>query len=254
MTEQPTFLAAATHAHAPEGSSEAIALPLEVAAGTYIVIAAFNEGKAIGEVVRELRVRYPNVVVVDDGSRDDTCERAREAGATALRHVVNRGQGAALQTGMTYALKEGARFIVTFDADGQHRPEDIPGLVMPIASGEVEFCLGSRFLEHGDKVPFGRRMLLFGAIIFTRITSGMRLSDAHNGFRALSRKAAEHIDLQLDRMAHASEIIDQLRASELPYKEVPVFIRYTAYSMAKGQRSSAAFRVALDYLIGRLLR
>ena len=229
-------------------------LPRDVVEGLYIVIAAFNEGKAIGGVVRELLAHYPNVVVTDDGSRDDTADRAHEAGATVLRHVVNRGQGAALQTGIAYALKRGARFIVTFDADGQHRPEDIPALVSPIARGEVEFCLGSRFLEHGDKVPFGRRMLLFAAILFTRITSGMRLSDAHNGFRALSRKAAEHVDLHLDRMAHASEIIDQLRVSGLPYREVPVFIRYTAYSLAKGQRGSAAFRVAFDYLIGRLLR
>jgi len=229
-------------------------VPRDVVEGLYIVIAAFNEGKAIGGVVGELLARYPNVIVTDDGSRDDTCDRAHEAGATVLRHVVNRGQGAALQTGIAYALKRGARFIVTFDADGQHRPEDIPALVLPIARGEVEFCLGSRFLEHGDKVPFGRRMLLLAAIVFTRITSGMRLSDAHNGFRALSRKAAERVELHLDRMAHASEIIDQLRASELPYREVPVFIRYTAYSLAKGQRGSAAFRVAFDYLIGRLLR
>jgi glycosyltransferase involved in cell wall biosynthesis len=229
-------------------------IPREVAEGLYIVIAAFNEGKAIGDVVRELLPRYPNVVVVDDGSRDDTRDKAHEAGATVLRHMVNRGQGAALQTGISYALRQNARFIVTFDADGQHRPDDLPALVLPIARGEVEFCLGSRFLEHGDKVPFGRRMVLLGAIIFTRITSGMRLSDAHNGFRAFSRKAAEHIDLHLDRMAHASEIIDQLRATELPYKEVPVFIRYTAYSLAKGQRGSAAFRVAFDYLIGRVLR
>jgi glycosyltransferase involved in cell wall biosynthesis len=229
-------------------------LPPEIARDTYIVIAAFNEGKAIGDVVRELRVHYPNVVVTDDGSRDDTRERAHAAGATVLRHVINRGQGAALQTGIKYALKEGARFVVTFDADGQHRPEDIPGLVMPIARGEVEFCLGSRFLEHAKEVPFGRRMLLAAAVIFTRITSGMRLSDAHNGFRALSRRAAERIDLHLDRMAHASEIIDQLRASALPYREVPVLIRYTAYSMAKGQRSSAALRVAFDYLMERVLR
>jgi glycosyltransferase involved in cell wall biosynthesis len=229
-------------------------LPPEIARDTYIVIAAFNEGKAIADVVRELRTHYPNVVVTDDGSRDDTCERAHEAGATVLRHVINRGQGAALQTGIKYALKQGARFVVTFDADGQHRPEDIPGLVMPIARGEVEFCLGSRFLEHSKEVPLGRRMLLGGAVIFTRVTSGMRLSDAHNGFRALSRRAAERIDLRLDRMAHASEIIDQLRASGLPYREVPVLIRYTAYSMAKGQRSSAALRVAFDYLMERVLR
>ena len=241
-----------------EGQTEAIVvtepLPRGVAEGLFIVIAAFNEGKAIGDVVRELLPHYPNVVVVDDGSRDDTRERAHEAGATVLRHVVNRGQGAALQTGISYALKRGASIILTFDADGQHRPEDIPALVAPIATGKVEFCLGSRFLEHGDKVPFKRRMLLLAAVVFTRITSGMPLSDAHNGFRAFSRKAAEHIDLHLDRMAHASEIIDQLRASDLPYREVPVFIRYTAYSIAKGQRGSAAFRVAFDYLIGRVLR
>lgn len=241
-----------------EGQTEAIvsAAPLtrDIAEGLFIVIAAFNESKAIGGVVRELVPHYPNVIVVDDGSRDDTRLRAHEAGATVLRHVVNRGQGAALQTGISYALQAGARFIVTFDADGQHRPEDIPALVMPIARGEVEFCLGSRFLEHGDKVPLKRRIVLMGAIAFTRITSGMRLSDAHNGFRAFSRRAAQHIDLHLDRMAHASEIIDQLRATGLPYREVPVFIRYTAYSLAKGQRGTAAFRVAFDYLIGRVLR
>src|SRR5688500_16903207 len=112
-------------------SAEPLALPheplsREIAQGLYIVIAAFNEAKAIGEVVRELLPLYPNVVVVDDGSRDETCDRAHEAGAIVLRHVVNRGQGAALQTGISYALKRGARFVVTFDADGQHRPEDIP--------------------------------------------------------------------------------------------------------------------------------
>jgi glycosyltransferase involved in cell wall biosynthesis len=229
-------------------------LPPEIAQHTYIVIAAYNEAKAIGDVVRELRAHYPHVVVTDDGSRDETRDRAHEAGATVLRHVINRGQGAALQTGIAYALKQGARFVVTFDADGQHRPEDIPGLVMPIARGEVEFCLGSRFLEHAAEVPLRRRILLSGAVVFTRVTSGMRLSDAHNGFRALSRRAAERIDLRLDRMAHASEIIDQLRASGLAYREVPVLIRYTAYSMAKGQRSSAALRVAFDYLVGRVLR
>lgn len=229
-------------------------LPDAVRRSLFIVIAAYNEAGAIGAVVRELRAAYSNVVVVDDGSHDATAQTAHEAGAIVLRHLLNRGQGAALQTGIAYALRSGAEIVVTFDADGQHQPSDIPALARPIVAGEVDVCLGSRFLEHGGSVPFGRRMLLAGAIVFTRITSGLKLSDAHNGLRAFSRKAASMLDIHLDRMAHASELIDQIRSSGLPYREVPVHIRYTEYSLAKGQRSSAALRVALDYLIGRLLR
>ena len=230
------------------------ALPQDVRDATYVVIAAFNEEGAIGQVVAELRERGMRVVVVDDGSRDDTAGRAREAGAVVLKHLVNRGQGAALQTGITYALRAGAKYVVTFDADGQHSPDDLPALLSPIAAGEVEICLGSRFLGESRDIPWTRKLMLKGAVVFTRVTSGMRLTDAHNGLRAFSRKAAAHLDLQLDRMAHASEIIDQVRSSELPYREVPVHIRYTDYSLAKGQRSTAALRVAMDYLIGRVLR
>lgn len=230
------------------------ALSAELRRTVYVVIAAYNEAAAIGDVVRELLGTCTHVVVVDDGSRDDTWQAAREGGAVVLRHLLNRGQGAALQTGITYALRQGAEVIVTFDADGQHRPQDIPALVAPIAQGEVDICLGSRFLEHADAVPVRRRMLLMAAIVFMRLTSGLKLSDAHNGLRAFSRRAAAGFDIQLDRMAHASEFIDQVRASGLSYKEVPVRVRYTDYSLAKGQRSSAALRVALDYLIGRLIR
>jgi polyprenyl-phospho-N-acetylgalactosaminyl synthase len=204
--------------------------------------------------VAELRALYPNVIVVDDGSRDDTAERAQAASAVVLRHLINRGQGAALQTGISYALAHGAQVIATFDADGQHLPGDLPALVMPIVAGEVDICLGSRFLGQTSAMPRRRRLMLRAAIAFTRVTSGLRLSDTHNGLRAFSRRAAEHFDIQLDRMAHASEIIDQVRSSDLPYREVPVHIRYTKYSLAKGQRSSAALRVAIEYLIGRLLR
>ena len=236
-----------------EQSTDSPSLSATDRTDTWIVIAAFNEGPAIGEVVAELVPDYP-VVVVDDGSGDDTAAAAAAAGAHVLRHVLNRGQGAALQTGITYALGEGARFVVTFDADGQHQPSDLPALVGPIAAGEVDICLGSRFLEHADAVPFGRRMLLAGAVVFTLLTSRIRLTDAHNGLRAFSRQAAEHIDIRLDRMAHASEMIDLVRDSGLRYREVPVHIKYTEYSMAKGQRSSAALRVAFDYIVGRVLR
>lgn len=220
----------------------------------FIVIAAFNEGQAIGAVVEDLVADYPCVIVVDDGSADATAAAAVGAGATVLRHAINRGQGAALQTGITYALRKGARFILTFDADGQHDKHDIPALLAPLRSGQAEFALGSRFLEHSGSVPLGRRILLAGAVLFTRLTTGLRLSDAHNGLRAFTRRGAEHIDLRLDRMAHASEIVDQIRHSGLSFTEVPVHIRYTDYSLAKGQRGSAAFRVALDYLLSRVLR
>lgn len=229
-------------------------LPDDVKAGVFLVIAAYNEAPCIAEVVREVKASYPNVVVVNDGSADATAREARAGGATVLTHLVNRGQGAALQTGITYALAQGAQYIVTFDADGQHDIADLPALVGPIARGEVDICLGSRFLAQGSNVPALRRVVLAGAVLFTRLTSRVKLTDAHNGYRAFSRRAAERIDLQLDRMAHASEIIDQVHASGLPYKEVPVRVRYTEYSRMKGQKSSAALRVAFDYLIGRLLR
>lgn len=226
-----------------------------VRSSTAIVIAAYNEAGAIASVVHELRaLAYPTVIVVDDGSADATAEEAERAGAIVLRHFVNRGQGAALQTGITYALQRGAQIIVTFDADGQHDAADLPAMIAPISRGEAHICLGSRFLHGRDEVPFFRRLVLRAAILFTRLTSRVKLTDAHNGFRAFSREAAQTVDIQLDRMAHASEIVDQFYHSGLPYREVPVRIRYTEYSLRKGQRSSAAFRVALDYLLGRLTR
>jgi glycosyltransferase involved in cell wall biosynthesis len=221
---------------------------------TYIVIAAYNEAGCIAEVVQGVLAVCPNVVVVDDGSADATAREAQRGGATVLTHMVNRGQGAALQTGISYALRAGAKYVVTFDADGQHDVADLPALLAPIVAGEVDICLGSRFLEQQSNVPAMRRMVLGAAVVFTRVTSRIKLTDAHNGYRAFSRRAAEKLDLQLDRMAHASEIIDQVRAMDLPYREVSVRIRYTDYSMKKGQKSSAALRVAWDYLIGKLLR
>ncbi len=222
--------------------------------GIQVVVPAYDEARSIARVVRELRGTYPNVVVVDDGSSDETGERARRAGATVLRHVLNRGQGAALQSGIEYALAQGAEIVVTFDADGQHDVRDIARLVRPILEGEVDVVLGSRFLEDGAEVPRLRRLLLAAGIVFTRLTTGARLSDTHNGLRAFSRRAAARLQIRLDGMAHASEVIDCVHRSGLPYCEAPVRIRYTEYSQAKGQRASGAFRIVLDYLMDRFTR
>lgn len=221
---------------------------------TFIVIPAFQEELVIGAVVSELRTAWSNVVVIDDGSRDGTGDAARAAGATVLTHTINRGQGAALQTGISYALRRGAEYIVTFDSDGQHRVEDIPLLLAPLRSGTADVALGSRFLGSTEEMPMVRRFLLRVAIVFTAIAAGARFTDTHNGLRAFTRAAAARINLAMDRMAHASEILDQIVAARVRFVEVPVHVRYSEYSRAKGQRSSAAIRVLLDYLQGRWLR
>jgi polyprenyl-phospho-N-acetylgalactosaminyl synthase len=220
--------------------------------GVWIVVAAYNEAGVIADVVRPLVSEGYAVVVVDDGSIDDTAKLARAAGAALLRHAISRGQGAALQSGLRYALERGARIVITFDADGQHAVEDLPRLLEPILESEADVVLGSRFLEHTAAVPPIRRLLLRAAVVFTGVASGVTLTDAHNGMRALTRRAAEQLDLRLDRMAHASEIIDQIARLRLRVVEVPVAIRYTPYSLSKGQRAGNAVRIAWDYLFSKM--
>ena len=191
-------------------------------------------------------------MVVDDGSRDGTGATAAAAGAHVLRHAVNRGQGAALQTGITYALGLGAGVIVTFDSDGQHDPNDISRVVAPVREGNCDIALGSRFLQSGSNPPLIRKAVLKAGVMFTRAVSRVRLTDVHNGLRALSRTAASSLRITMDRMAHASEIIDEIGQHGWRFVEVPVTIRYDARSLAKGQRSSNAVRIALQVLAGKL--
>ena len=156
----------------------------------FIVIAAFNEARTIRDVVQQLLVHYPDVVVVDDASSDGTALCLKGLKVFLLRHILNRGQGAALQTGITFALQQGADVIVTFDADGQHHEKDIPALVEPILRGECDVSLGSRFLGSAHNIPFARRVILKAGIVFTRMASGIKVTDVHNGLRAFSGEAA----------------------------------------------------------------
>lgn len=217
------------------------------------VVPAYNEAGKLGEVLQTLLPAVDLVVVVDDGSSDDTTHVAVRCGAHALRHPINLGQGAALQTGIRYALAEGATTIITFDADGQHDPADIPKLVAALEGG-MDVALGSRFLGKAEALPPLRRLVLRAAVVFTRITTGLRLTDAHNGLRAFSVLAAQTIQIRQNRMAHASEIIEQIARHRLRFVEVPVSIRYTSYSLAKGQRLSGGFEILVDLLKGRMFR
>jgi glycosyltransferase involved in cell wall biosynthesis len=222
-------------------------------AGLWVVIAAYNEEPRLAATLAGLCARgYDNVVVVDDGSRDATAAIAHNAGAWTLRHLINLGQGAALQTGITFALRNGAETIVTFDADGQHDPDEIPRLVAALAGADI--ALGSRFLGRAENIPLSRKLVLKGGVLFTRLFSGIQVTDTHNGFRALTRPAAEKIKLTQNRMAHASELLDQVQSLGLRYVEVPVTIRYSAETMAKGQSSWNAVKIVAQLLLGRVVR
>lgn len=214
----------------------------------WIVVPAYNEARVVRSVVAALEREGYRIVVVDDGSADSTYSEVRRTGAHACRHVVNLGQGAALQTGIRYALEQGAEYIVTFDADGQHTVSDIPKLLAPLVAGDYEVAIGSRFLREGRAVgiPRSKKLLLKLATLYTRIALGIKVTDTHNGLRAFTAEAAGKLNLAANGMAHATEILKQISTKRLRFVEVPVIVHYTAYSVAKGQRISNALNIFWD--------
>ena len=203
--------------------------------GLWVVVPAYNEAGAIGEVLNGLHEYLPRVVVVDDGSSDRTGEIALESGAAVVRHAINLGQGAALQTGIDYALARNAARVCTFDADGQHDPDSIAALYAALTSSGADVALGSRFLGSTPQMP-----------ALTRLQTGLRLTDAHNGLRLFTRAAAERICIRQPGMAHASEILAAIAHERLHYVEVPTRVNYTAYSIAKGQSVTNSVKILFD--------
>jgi polyprenyl-phospho-N-acetylgalactosaminyl synthase len=222
---------------------------------TSIIVPAYNEAEIIGDVVDGLLQLGCEVVIVDDGSADGTCDVCLEYPVSVLRHACNLGQGAALKTGLAYALSVvRPRYIVTFDADGQHRPEDVGSLVAALADGTYDVALGTRLARKADAaaVPLGRRLLLRVATLFSRISAGLPVTDAHNGLRAFTADAAVQLDMSQSGMAHASEILTLIRRKKLRWCEVPVRIEYSEYSQRKGQRGLGAVNILWDMMTGRL--
>ena len=221
----------------------------------FILIPSFNEGKVIRQTIRSLGDQY-NIVLIDDASTDDTANAVRDLPVHYLRHDINLGQGAALQTGMDFALQQGADIVVHFDADGQHNPADIERFITMLTDQQVDVVLGSRFMRQDDflAIPRLRRMLLRVARIVNGLLTGLWLSDAHNGFRVMNRQALRAIQLKENRMAHATEILMQIRRQQLRYVECPTHIVYTEYSQVKGQRWQGAIDILIDVFINKYFR
>lgn len=212
------------------------------------VIPAYREEGRIGAVVKAVAPFVAAVVVVDDGSGDGTGAAARAAGAVVLTHTLNRGQGAALRTGNEAALALGAEAVVHLDADGQHDPAAVPTLLAPLMAGAADVVYGSRFFgEQAVGMPPGRRFALELARLFSIVALGVPagFTDPQSGCRALTAAAVRRLPFRQDRMAHASELLVLLGQSGLRWCEVPITVKYTAETLAKGQEGTPFALAAL---------
>lgn len=217
-----------------------------------VVIAAYNEEKKVSGVVDEVSKYVDLVIVVDDGSKDKTADVIKNKKAIVLKHCINLGQGAALQTGFDYAKQFNPEVVITYDADGQFESKEISKIIKPVLDKKVDVVLGSRFLGKTLNMSPVRKYILKLGIIFTWIFSEIKLTDTHNGFKALSNKALNLIEITQNRMAHASEMIDEIKRNNLTYIEIPVTVKYDDYSKQKGQSSFNSIKILIE-LISRKL-
>ncbi len=217
---------------------------------TWLVIPLYNEGEVVREVLTDVRKTFPNIICVDDGSSDNSIEEALAAGVHVAVHPINLGQGAALQTGFDYVLQNtDAKYVVTFDADGQHRVEDALAMLDAAEKDDLGFVFGSRFLEGKAETGLFKKIVLKTAAFVTRMRTGERLTDAHNGLRVIRRDALSQIHITQNRMAHASEIVYQLFDTGLKWREMPVHIIYTDYSRSKGQSLLNSINILVELIM-----
>ena len=204
----------------------------------------------IYEVISNAIKTFPNIVCVDDGSKDQSAALARKAGAQVVIHPINLGQGAALQTGFDYALSDPEMTeVVTFDADGQHDVSDALQMVNLLRDQNLDVVIGSRFLDTRTNVSKAKKLVLKAAAKFTRITTGMALTDAHNGLRVINRQTLTRFRLKQNRMAHASEIVDSISQLNVQWAEYPTHIIYSDYSKSKGQSLLNSVNILVELLI-----
>ena len=222
---------------------------------TWLIVPCYNEGSVIFDVLSHARETFPNIVAVNDGSRDDSAAQIRAAGAHLVNHPVNLGQGAAIQTGVEYARAQpGAQFFVTFDADGQHQEKDVVRMIERLRAEPVDILVGTRFAgQDNSQVPWIKRMVLKTVVLLSPRTRKLGLTDAHNGLRAFNKRVADEMNIRMNGMSHASEIVSMIDKQGWRVDEEPVDILYTEYSMSKGQSLINGVNILADGLVARRL-
>ena len=222
---------------------------------TWLIVPCYNEGTVIFDVLTHARETFPNIVGVNDGSADDSAAQIRAAGAHLVDHPVNLGQGAAIQTGVEYARKQpGAQYFVTFDADGQHQVKDVVRMIERLRTEPLDIIVGTRFAgQDNSQVPWIKRAVLKTVVMLSPRTKKLGLTDAHNGLRAFNRRVAEEMNIRMNGMSHASEIVSMIEKHGWRVDEEPVDILYTEYSMSKGQSLINGVNILADGLVARRL-
>lgn len=232
-------------------------MTLRIQDSVFVVVPVYKEDpQVLKETLAHVLSVFMDVVVVDDGSQSDLKKELIHLPVYFLSHPINLGQGAALQTGTDFALRQGASFVIHFDADGQHLVSDACKMLEVVQEGGLDIVMGSRFLKgkRTEGMPWGRRIILKSGRVFNFILTGLWLTDAHQGLRVLNQKAASIIRLQENRQAHATEILLEIKKHQLRYREFGVTTVYTKYSLAKGQKSLNAFNIFIDLVLNKIFK
>lgn len=224
------------------------------------IIPAYNEGKIIINTIENIFKKwYKNIIIINDGSKDNTWKILEKFSKKIiiLNHFTNRWQWAALETGFEYVRRFwDIKYVITYDADWQHSIDDLEKFEKILKKDkEIDILLWSRFIwDKKTKIPFFRKIILKLWIIFTFFISKISLTDTHNWYRVIRKKTLKKIKITQDWMAHASEILDLISENKLVYKEIPVTIKYTSYSLKKWQKSWNAISIAFRILWSKFFR
>tara|TARA_Y100000816_G_C26056896_1_gene554661 strand:+ start:511 stop:1188 length:678 start_codon:yes stop_codon:yes gene_type:complete len=215
----------------------------------YVLVPAFNEQKVIKDIINSLLKNFSNVIVINDGSNDRTLEIINDLDIKVLSHEINLGVGAAVQTGFDYVSKiPNAKAVITFDADGQHHVDDAVAMAKEILICDEGIIFGTRFPKHSKNIPQVKRFVLKLIAKITNLVTGVTLTDAHNGLKAYKISTIKELELQFSSYSYESELITQVAKKKIDYKEMSTDIKYTSYSIKKGQKLLNGLLIIEDLL------